>query len=93
MAQDTGSAAAKILQTAVEVLTIATLTAVAVLACILVTWATARIVRGRRLARQQATPRSVKSDAQPYVVQAGSTHRCQACGGTGTVRRAEQINT
>jgi hypothetical protein len=55
MAQDTGSAAAKILQVATEVLTIVTLTALAALACILATWVTVRIVRRRR-ARHQGLP-------------------------------------
>ena len=84
MAQGTGSATVKILHIAVEVLTIITLTAVAALAAILVTWATARIIRRRRQAHRQATLHSVTSDAQPHVAQAGSTHRCPACSGTGT---------
>ena len=63
MAQGTGSPAAEILHTATVVLTIVTLTALAALACILITWATAGMVRRRR-AHQQATLRSVKSDTQ-----------------------------
>lgn len=63
MAQDTEPATAEILHTATVVLTIVTLTALAALACILLTWATARIVRRRR-AHQQATLRPVESDTQ-----------------------------
>lgn len=63
MAQDTGSGTAEILHTATVVLTIVTLTALAALACILLTWATAHIVRRRR-AHQRSTLRSVKSDTQ-----------------------------
>ena len=88
MAQGTGSAAVKILQVAAEVLTIVTLTAVAALAAILVTWAAARIVRRHRLARRQGGLRPVRSDARPYAVRATSTHGCRACGGTGTGLRA-----
>lgn len=63
MAQNTGSATTDILHTATVVLTIVTLTALVALTCILLTWATARIVRRRR-AHQQATLRRVKSDIQ-----------------------------
>jgi len=84
MAQATGSVAPTIMHIAAEVLTIVTLTAVAALAAILVTWAAARIVRRRRLAHRQAKLHAVKSDARPHAVQAPRTHGCRACGGTGT---------
>jgi hypothetical protein len=67
MAQHAGFAAPGILHTATMVLAIVTLAALGALACILVTWATAVIVRRRR-AHQQAILRSVKSDTQSGLV-------------------------
>ena len=82
-----GPAVARIWHIAVEALTIFTLTCAAAAACILVTWATARLIGSRR-AHRQALPHQVSPAAQHYAAQAGSEPGCLACGGTGTVLRA-----
>jgi hypothetical protein len=82
-----GPAVARIWHLAVEALTIAMLTAAAALAAIVVTWATVRIVRTRRQARQQAILHPVRSGARHPIDQA-SDPDCLACGDTGTVLRA-----
>jgi hypothetical protein len=82
-----GPAVARIWHTAVEALTIFTLTCAAAAACILVTWATARIIGSRR-AHRQALPYRVQPAAQHHTVQADGEPGCLACGGTGTVLRA-----
>jgi hypothetical protein len=82
-----GPAAARIWHIAVEALTIFTLTCAAAAACILVTWATARLVGSRRAHRQQL-PYPVPPAAREHAAPAGSEPGCLACGGTGTVLRA-----
>ena len=82
-----GPAVARIWHIAVEALTIFTLTCAAAAACILVTWATARLIGSRR-AHRQALPHPVSPAAQHHAAQAGSEPGCLACGGTGTVLRA-----
>ena len=86
-----GPAVARIWHVAVEALTIATLTAAAAAAVIVVTWATARILRHRR------TPRQVMLHPVPSGAQQLTDHGdtvvgcrvcgldCVACGDTGTV--------
>jgi hypothetical protein len=82
-----GPAVARIWHIAVEALTIFTLTCAAAAAAILVTWATAQIIRSRR-AHRQALPQPVQPAAQQYTAQIGGEPGCPACGGTGTVLRA-----
>ena len=82
-----GPAVARIWHIAVEALTIFTLTCAAAAACIMATWATARIIGSRR-AHRQALPQRVPAVAERYTVDAGSEPGCLACGGTGTVLRA-----
>jgi hypothetical protein len=82
-----GPAVARIWHTAVEALTIFTLTCAAAAAGIMVTWATARFLRTRRAPRQAVVVR-VSPDAQRSVDQDGSQPECLACGDTGTVLRA-----
>jgi hypothetical protein len=82
-----GPAVARIWHIAIEALTIFTLTCAAAAACILVTWATSRIIGSRR-AHRQALPHPVPPTAQQYTAQIGGEPGCLACGGTGTVLRA-----
>jgi hypothetical protein len=82
-----GPAVARIWHLAVEALTIFTLTCAAAAAGILVTWATAHIIRTRRT-RRQAVLFPVQAAAWPEPVQEASEPGCLACGGTGTVLRA-----
>ena len=82
-----GPAAARIWHIAVEALTIFTLTCAAAAACILVTWATARLIDSRR-AHRQALPHLVWPAARQHAAPVGSEPGCLACGGTGTVLRA-----
>ena len=82
-----GPAVARIWHIAVEALTIFTLTCAAAAACILVTWATARLIGSRRAHRQEL-PHPVWPAAQQHAAPAGSEPGCLACGGTGTVLRA-----
>jgi hypothetical protein len=82
-----GPAVARIWHIAVEALTIFTLTAASAAAAIMVTWATARIIRSRR-AHRQTLPHRVEPADWHYTVQADGEPRCLACGGTGTVLRA-----
>jgi hypothetical protein len=82
-----GPAVARIWHLAVEALNIFTLTCAAVAAGILVTWATARIIRTRRT-RRQAVMQPVQAAARPKPVQEASEPSCLACGDTGTVLRA-----
>ena len=81
-----GPAVARIWHIAVEALTIFTLTCAAAAACILVTWATARLTGSR--AYRQELPHPVWPAAQQHAAPAGSEPGCLACGGTGTVLRA-----
>ncbi len=82
-----GPAVARIWHLAVEALTIFTLTCAAAAAGIVVTWATARIIRTRRTRRKTALL-PVQTAAWPEPVQDDSEPGCLACGGTGTVLRA-----
>ena len=82
-----GPALAKIWHIAVEALTIFTLTAASAAAVILVTWATARIIRSRRAHRHTLQYRVEPADWHS-TVHADSQPVCLACGGTGTVLRA-----
>ena len=82
-----GPAVARIWHIAVEALTIFTLTCAAAAACILVTWAAARLIDSRRAHRQEL-PHQVSPAAQHHAAQAGGEPGCLACGGTGTVLRA-----
>ena len=82
-----GPAVARIWHIAVEALTIFTLTCAAAAACILVTWATVRIIGSRRAHRPEL-PHPVWPAAQHHAAQAGGEPGCLACGGTGTVLRA-----
>ena len=82
-----GPAAARIWHIAVEALTIFALTCAAATACILVTWATARIIGSRR-AHRPALPHPVWPAARQHAAPVGSEPGCLACGGTGTVLRA-----
>jgi hypothetical protein len=79
-----GHAVAEILHTVTVVLTIVLLTAVAALAAIVVTWATARLIGRRRQVRQQAMPPVVR---QP-ITQAQNAPGCLACGDSGIVIQA-----
>ena len=75
----------------VEVLTIIMLTAVSVLACIVLGWLAVCIVRWRlrrRSAHPQTTLRPVPSRARDYIGPADTEPGCLACGDTGTVLRA-----
>jgi hypothetical protein len=81
-----GPAAARIWHTAVEALTIFTLTAASAAAAILVTLAMARIISSRR-AHRQVLPYPVPP-AQHSAARIGGEPGCLACGGTGTVLRA-----
>ena len=85
-----GPAVARIWHIAVEALTIFTLTAASAAACILVTWATARIIGSRR-AHRPVLPYPVPPAAQQYTAPIG-VPGCLACGGTGTVLRAISAN-
>jgi hypothetical protein len=82
-----GPALARIWHIAVEALTIFTLTCAAAAAGILVTWATARIIRTRRT-RRQIVLVSVPAAAPPPIAPADREPQCLACGDTGTVLRA-----
>jgi hypothetical protein len=82
-----GHTVAEILHTVTVVLTVVLLTAVAALAAILVTWATARLIRTRR-AHRQAVLRLIPPDVGQGAGQGVSELGCLACGGTGTVLRA-----
>ncbi len=82
-----GPVLARIWHLAIEALTIATLTAAAAAAVILVTWATARITGSRRVHRQPL-PYRAEPAARSYTVPPGAEPGCLACGGTGTVLRA-----
>jgi hypothetical protein len=82
-----GPVAARIWHLAVEALTISTLACAAAAAGIVVTWATARIIRTRRT-RRKAVLQPVQAAAWPEPVQDASEPGCLACGGTGTVLRA-----
>ena len=82
-----GPALARIWHLAVEALTIFTLGCAAAAAGIVVTWATARIIRTRRT-RRQAVMQPVQAAARPKPVQEASEPSCLACGDTGTVLRA-----
>jgi hypothetical protein len=79
-----GHAVADILHTATVVLTVLLLTAVAALAAILVTCATARIIGRRRQTRREAIPLVVR---QP-ITQAQNAPGCLACGDSGIVIQA-----
>jgi hypothetical protein len=79
-----GHTVAEILHTITVVLTVLLLAAVAALAAILVTWATARIIGRRRQIRRQAMPLPVR---QP-VTRVQNVPGCLACGDSGTVIRA-----
>jgi hypothetical protein len=81
-----GPVVARIWHIAVEALTVFTLTCAAAAACILVIWATSRIIGSRR-AHRRALPHPVPPTAQQYTAQIGEPG-CLACGGTGTVLRA-----
>src|SRR5215472_1363241 len=84
-----GPIVARILHLAVEVLTIILLTAASAMAAIVLTWATARIVRWRARqhhARQPLTLRPVPAAAS--VSPADRQPGCLACGDTRTVLRA-----
>ena len=85
-----GPAVARIWHIAVEALTIFTLTCAAAAACILVTWATARLTGSR--AYRQELPHPVWPAAQQHAAPAGTEPGCLACGGTGTVLRAITAN-
>jgi hypothetical protein len=82
-----GPAVARVWHIAVEALTIFTLTCASAAACILVTWATARIIGSRRAHRPEL-PHPVWPAAQQHAAPAGTEPGCLACGGTGTVLRA-----
>jgi len=82
-----GPAAARIWHIAVEALTIFTLTAASAAACILVTWATARIIGSRR-AHRHVLPYPVPPADWQYTAPMIGEPGCLACGGTGTVLRA-----
>ena len=82
-----GPAVARIWHIAVEALTIFTLTCAAAAACILVTWATARLIGSRR-AHRHVLPYPVPPAAQQYTAPMIGMPGCLACGGTGTVLRA-----
>jgi hypothetical protein len=86
-----GPAVARIWHIAVEALTIFTLTAASAAAAIVVTWATARIIGGRR-AHRQRLPHPVPPAAEPWPGQESGQPGCLACGGTGTVLRAITAN-
>jgi hypothetical protein len=86
-----GPAVARIWHVAVEALTIAALTTAAAAAVIAVIWATARMLRRRRIPRQVML-HPVPSDAQQLIDHADSEAGCRvcgldcvACGDTGTV--------
>jgi hypothetical protein len=81
-----GSVVARIWHIAVEALTIFTLTCAAAAAGIMVTWATAHIIRTRRTRRK--TVLLPVPPAWPELDQEANEPRCLACGGTGTVLRA-----
>lgn len=86
-----GPIVARILHLIVEVFTIIMLTAASALACIVLAWLTARIVRWRirqHRAHRQVTLPPVASGELTHVRQAGNTRECLACDGTGTVLRA-----
>jgi hypothetical protein len=82
-----GPAVARIWHLAVEALTIFTLACAAAAAGIVVTWATARMIRTRRT-RRKTVLQPVQAAAWPEPVQEASEPGCLACGGTGTVLRA-----
>ena len=82
-----GPAVARIWHIAVEALTIFTLTAASAAACILVTWATARIIGSRR-AHRHVLPYPVPPADWQYTAPMIGEPGCLACGGTGTVLRA-----
>ena len=82
-----GPELARIWHLAVEAVIIFTLGCAAAAAGIVVTWATAHIIRTRRVSRQaQLAP--VSPDARQSIDQAGNQPECLACGDTGTVLRA-----
>jgi hypothetical protein len=83
-----GPIVARIFHVAVEVLAIITLTVVAALACLLLGWLTACIVRWRNRrhhAHKQTTLRPVPVAARQHTRQASGDPDCLACGDTGTV--------
>ena len=82
-----GPAVARVWHIAVEALTIFALTCAAATACILVTWATARIIGSRRAHRPEL-PHPVWPADWQHAAPAGTEPGCLACGGTGTVLRA-----
>jgi hypothetical protein len=82
-----GPELARIWHLAVEALTIFTLGCAAAATGIVVTWATAHIIRNRRTPRQ-AELAPIPPDAQPSIGQDGTQPECLACGDTGTVLRA-----
>jgi hypothetical protein len=82
-----GPAVARIWHLVVEAVIIFTLTCAAAAAGIVVTWATARIIRTRRT-RRQAALLPVPPATRQEIDQGASEPGCLACGGTGTVLRA-----
>ena len=82
-----GPVAARIWHLAVEALTIFTLGCAAAAAGIVVTWATAHLIRTRRT-RRQAVLVPIPQDARPSIGHADHQPECLACGDTGTVLRA-----
>ena len=82
-----GPAVARIWHLAIEALAIFMLTAASAVVAIVVTWATARIIRSRR-AQRQTLPYRIQPAAGHDTVQADGEPGCLACGGTGTVLRA-----
>jgi hypothetical protein len=82
-----GPVAARIWHLAVEAVIIFTLGCAAAAAAIVITWATAHIIRTRRTPRQ-AELAPVSPDAQPSIGQDDHQPDCLACGDTGTVLRA-----
>ena len=86
-----GPIVARIIQLAVEVLTIVLLTAATALACIVLAWLAVCIVRWRlrrRSAHPQTTLRLVPSSARDHIGPEETEAGCLACGDTGTVLRA-----
>jgi hypothetical protein len=82
-----GPALARIWHLAVEALTIFTLGCAAAAAGIVVTWATARIIRTRRT-RRQAVLALVQTADPPTISPVDTQPQCLACGDNGTVLRA-----
>jgi hypothetical protein len=78
---------ARIWHLAIDALMIFTIGAAATVVAIVAIWATARVVRTRRHARQQML-QTVPSGTRHPSDEADDEPECLACGDTGTVLRA-----